>query len=315
MNRNRVPGPSNPTIRTFRPADADPLAALLRAALANGEQNGHTSADFEGLIGAFPIVRNLLVAEVAGAPVGLISPDHHLVQVDPAARCRGTGRALVETAEAAVHASGDGPLILFPPHGNTGAVAFLDALGYDYDHSLWRFLRASVDDDPLPALPEGLFVRNYDGSMLAAYVDLINSSFADHPTPLRVTIEQIQHVHGSPAFDPASIAIIGDTNGHLVGFCTTGTGRESDPPSGEIRLVGVRRDDRRLGLGRWLLRWGIARLRSTGSVSIELLVEGQNERALGLYRSVGFEPVEEWPQWTRKRALGPRAVIPDATAR
>lgn len=296
-----MPGPSNLTIRIFQPGDAEPLTTLLRTALANGEQNGHTSVDIEGLTGSFPIIRNLLIAELDDIPVGLISPDHHLVQVDPKARRRGVGRALVECAEAAVQASGDGPLILFPPHDNEGAIAFLDHLGYEYDHSLWRFLFASGDAEQLTELPDGLFARHYDDSLLSAYVELINESFVDHPTPLRVTTEQIQHVHASPLFNPESIAIIEHSHGDLIGFCTTSVHRDNDPPSGEIRLVGVRQDYRRNGLGRWLLCWGIQYLRSSGIVSIELIIEGQNERALELYRSVGFEPVEEWPQWTRKR--------------
>ena len=40
------------------------------------------------------------------------------------------------------------------------------------------------------------------------YIDLINTAFADHPTPLRVTLEQIEHVHAKPSFDPAAIAIL-----------------------------------------------------------------------------------------------------------
>ena len=55
------------------------------------------------------------------------------------------------------------------------------------------------------------------------------------------------------------------------------------------------------GLGRWLLLWGIERLRSQGVARIELGVEANNDRAMTLYRSVGFDPVDEWPQWMRQR--------------
>jgi ribosomal-protein-alanine N-acetyltransferase len=61
----------------------------------------------------------------------------------------------------------------------------------------------------------------------------------------------------------------------------------------------VLREYRGRGLGRWLLIWGIERLRSIGIDTIELSVDAENENAVGLYRSVGFEPVEEWPQWMR----------------
>ena len=35
---------------------------------------------------------------------------------------------------------------------------------------------------------------------------------------------------------------------------------------------------------------------------IDLSVDAENENAVGLYRSVGFDPVEEWPQWMRPRS-------------
>jgi mycothiol synthase len=129
---------------------------------------------------------------------------------------------------------------------------------------------------------------------------LINTSFADHPTALRVTIEQIEHVHGKPDFDPAAIAILRISDGAMIGFCITGMDRTVDPVLGSINLVGVIRDFRGRGLGRWLLLWGIERLRSQGITNIELSVDAENENAVALYRSVGFEPVEEWPQWMRK---------------
>jgi mycothiol synthase len=296
-----VPGPSSPTIRTFQPTDTEPLAALLRNSLAAGEQAGNTFSDFEGLIEAFPIARNFLVAELDSAPVGLICSDYHLVVVHPEARRQGVGRALVEASEAALESTPDGPLILFPPHGSAGAIAFLQALDFHYDHSFWRLRLDPNQSEPLPALPAGIVLTGYSPDDVLPYIDLINETFADHPTPVRVTLEQIEHIHGKPDFDPAAIAILRSTPAGMIGFCTTGVDRGVDPPVGSVRLVGVRRDWRGGGLGRFLLLWGIERLRSIGIDTIELSVEGENENALRLYRSVGFDPVEEWPQWQRKQ--------------
>lgn len=267
--------------------------------MARGEQAGHTARDFDALIDAFPIVKNLLVAEADRMPVGLLSPDHHLIVVNPGYRLTGIGRSLLAAAERQLATSDDGPLILFPPHGNAGALAFLDAIGFCYDHTLYRFQRPSAPGEMLPALPDRLQLIGYDDSLKHPYIDLINATFADHPTPLRVTVEQIDHIHASSDFDPTAIAILQTDAGSLVAFCTTGANLDTNPPSGSIRLVGVRRDVRGRGLGRWLLLWGIGHLRDKGFDTIELLVEGENENALALYRSVGFEAVEEWPQWMR----------------
>lgn len=267
--------------------------------MAAGEQSGHTARDFEGVIRAFAVARNFLVAQVDGRPAGVICSDYKLVIVEPALRRQGIGTMLVAAMETALESTPDGPLILYPPHGNDGALAFLNALGFAYDHSLWRFRLDPERHVLLPLLPTGITQAPYCESDLHSYVELINTSFADHPTPLRVTHEQIQFAHGRADFDPAAIAILREEQGGMVGFCTTGIDRDTAPPVGHINLIGVLQPFRGRGLGRWLLHWGIARLRSQGITGIELAVEAENDHALGLYRSAGFEPVEEWPQWVR----------------
>lgn len=294
-----MPGPSSLIIRTFQPADQEPLAALLRDSLDAGELAGFTSSELEGLTRAFPIARNFLVAELDGMPIGLICSDYRLLVVHPGARRQGAGRALTEASEETLKTTPDGPLVLFPPHGNDGAVAFLRATGFRYDHSSWRFVLDPKKTMSVPALPAGIEHSGYDDADVLPYIELINTSFLDHPTPIRVTLEQIEHVHGQADFDPGAIAILRNETGVTIGFCATGIDRSEYPPVGSIRLVGVLRAYRGRGLGRWLLLWGIQRLRSQGIEQIELSVDAENENAVGLYRSVGFDPVEEWPQWER----------------
>ena len=81
-------------------------------------------------------------------------------------------------------------------------------------------------------------------------------------------------------------------------------------PVGEIRILGVLPEWRGRGLGRELLRWGVAHLRSGGAGLIQLSVEAENELALGLYRRTGFEPTVEWPHWTRPVAAHESGAAP-----
>lgn len=273
----------------------------MRDSMATGELTGFTAREFEWVIEAFPIARNFLVADLDGSPVGLILSDQRLLLVDPSVRRQGIGMALVEAMEAALESTPDGPLILFPPHGSEDALTFLHALGFEYDHTLWGLRLDEGSSFPPPALPDDITLAPYRDDDVLAYIDLINTAFADHPVPLRVTIEQIEHVHASPRFDPAAIAILRDARGEMIGFCTTGIDREDDPVKGYINLLGLLPGQRGRGLGRWLLLWGIERLRSQGVARIELGVEANNDRAMTLYRSVGFDPVDEWPQWMRQR--------------
>ena len=295
-----MPGRSSLTIRTFQPTDADALSALLRASLASGEQAGHTTGDVESIIGSFSALRHLLVAALDGEPVGLISPIHRFIVVRSDVRRRGIGRALVDAAEADSAQSPDGPVILFPPHNSATALSFLQAVDFQYDHSLWRFQLDPKRHEPLPMLPSDVLLTTYHDDDLAAYVDLINMAFLDHPVPLHVTRDQIEHIHAAPNFDAANVALIRTMSDELVGFCVTGSHRSDETIVGTVNLLGVRRKFRGRGLGRYLLIWGIERLRSLGIGHIELAVEAENENAVGLYRSVGFDPVEEWPQWMRK---------------
>jgi mycothiol synthase len=132
------------------------------------------------------------------------------------------------------------------------------------------------------------------------YVDVINASFADHPSPLQVTLDEIRHIHGIAGFDPRLVLVVAEPAdpGRFIGFVVSDRWDEDDRRIGDIRLVGVRPEARRRGLGRELLRWAITELRARGAEAVDLSVEGENERALDLYRRTGFEPVVEWPHWT-----------------
>jgi len=294
-----VPGPSNPIIRTFQPADEEALTRLLRASLASGEQAGHTSSDVASIVDSYAVVPHLLVAELDDEPVGLISPANRFIVVRSDVRRRGIGRALVDAAVVASEGSPEGPVILFPPHNSPDALKFLHAVGFRYDHSLWRFRLDPQRQEKLPPLTSDLSLANYRDDDLLPYIELINTTFLDHPVPLHVTREQIEHIHARSNFDPEAIALLQTSDGTMVGFCVTGEDQHEDPPVGIINLLGVKREFRGRGLGRWLLIWGIDRLRSVGLNTIELGAEADNEQAVQLYRSVGFEAIEEWPQWMR----------------
>jgi len=67
---------------------------------------------------------------------------------------------------------------------------------------------------------------------------------------------------------------------------------------GEIAWIGVRPEAQGRGLGRELLRWGVARLRAYAPV-VYLTVNVTNPRALALYERHGFVRTAEKPRWAR----------------
>jgi ribosomal protein S18 acetylase RimI-like enzyme len=82
----------------------------------------------------------------------------------------------------------------------------------------------------------------------------------------------------------------------VTGFCWTGTIYGSDltrgSSRGRIYMLGVDPECRRRDVGKKLLIAGLLYLKSKGMELIDITVDSQNIIALSLYRSVGFEPLE-----------------------
>ena len=72
------------------------------------------------------------------------------------------------------------------------------------------------------------------------------------------------------------------------------------PGRGEVATLGVVPEARGIGLGRALLRWGVGWLEHQAAPRVTLTVDGENEGALSLYRSEGFETVRKREIWSRR---------------
>jgi mycothiol synthase len=289
-------------IRNYRPEDSDDLGAMLLAAFESGELQGSTRGDVEGWHARLPAdPRDTLVGVVRGQVAGLITPRRNQVVVGRAFRRRGVGRRLVEAAEALVRERGIGPLYLALPHENEGALAFYSALGFWYHHSLWNLRLRDDAEVPVPAFPPSVVRHHYRDEDVTAFVDLVNTAFLDHPTPLSVSVERVRFTHALPEFDADSLMLLSPAEepGRLIGFCRVGHDESEGRTTGEVAVLGVLPEWRRLGLGRELLRWGVHRLRELGVQDLFIVVEGANERALRMYEGTGFERVEEWPRYSR----------------
>ena len=79
-------------------------------------------------------------------------------------------------------------------------------------------------------------------------------------------------------------------------------GRVFDDGRGWVEQLAVARSARGLGVGRALLLHSLAELLSRGATSLATGVEAENEKALGLYRDVGFAVEREWRVYGRPTA-------------
>ena len=284
------------SIRTFEPEDQPRLEAIIRAAFAAGEISGGESQDIDHMargVGSTPGSTYLAVSD--GTVVGFLAADYSMIIIVPEARRQGIGSALVQTA-LAHHPQ----LELAPPIGSDVAEAFLRSVGFAPHHLLRQLDRRDGSAVDEPAAPEGFALRTYEEADFSAYHALLNRAFSDHPTPLSVSVERMRAVHARPDFDPTLILLLApsDRREDFVGFVFVRLHPMTDGEvKGGIGMIGVDRHVRQRGFGRMLFRWGIWRLQQAGCRLIELEVVDINDRALPLYESEGFVPVQAWPYW------------------
>jgi mycothiol synthase len=207
------------------------------------------------------------------------------VGVLPEHRRRGIGRALLARVEETLDRRGplDRLTSLWQPEPD--GEAFCAALGFGHECWFWLMERPRGAPPPAPQWPAGITTRPFDGSdrMLADWTDAYNGSFIDHWRHVPSTVEDARRIAEAPDFSPDCLLLAyrGDT---AVGFCRC----ERYPRRGEVGVLGTIRAARGIGLGRALLRWGVGWLEADNDLPVTLIVQGENERALALYRSEGF---------------------------
>ena len=289
-------------VRALRPEDADPILEAALASLERGELEGVNRHFLEESADRLRHEPELGAVAVEGERVvGWVVPRHDDLTVDLPYRRRGHGTRLVAAGRLLEAAEGHTHLRLWVPH-RVDAEGFARAAGLAYHSSLWKLRLDPAAAVAPPAFPDDVVVRWIErGTDDAPFTELLNTTFEDHPSPLQVDLATIRRVHGRREFDPSSILLVAPAGdpGRLIGFCRVGTYAEDDGRLvGEVKHLGVRREARGRGLGRELVRWGVAACRERGAVDVYLSVEGENRGALGLYESLGFRPDVEWPHWT-----------------
>ena len=290
-------------IRPFRLEDEPALRRVMAAALEIDAYPGFNAWDLDHeALSMVAAPESVAVATEDGVVCGYVCPRFQDLTIHPAFRRRGHGRRLFAAGLDMMAAAGREEILLYVPTTGAGP-AFASAMGMAYRSSLWLMYLAAATAVPEPAFPADVLARGFgDWLPLADYVALINTCFADHPTPLSLTVTEAEYLHSRPEFDASSITLVSpaDRPREAIAFLRAPMEppEEGDEaPVGEIALVGVLPQWRGRGLGRELLRCGVAQLRERGAGRIKLSVEAENELALGLYRRTRFEPTVEWPHW------------------
>lgn len=178
---------------------------------------------------------------------------------------------------------------------NEAAEAFGARHGFGPVRYFWRMRRAT-DPSLGHGAVDGIAFRPFDGSERAFsdWTDAYNDSFARHYRFIPSTIDVARAIAAAPDFKPIYL-MLAYRGERCVGFCRNAAIGDM----GVIDVLGVREEARGIGLGRALLRWGVGSLSKQGFARIGLYVDGENESALSLYRSEGFEVARTRRYWER----------------
>jgi ribosomal protein S18 acetylase RimI-like enzyme len=204
--------------------------------------------------------------------------------VDPAARRRGIARELLGAALPICRAKGAERLLLVVPRSSPAGGLFAESLGLTHDHSEHALRLREPPAAALAGAPAAT-VRVADPSLTVR-----DATASDLPDLSRLFLDGFGEVHTGadrPLVDDRRRTLMIERDGATVG--TLSVAREG----GEAAMYGfvVASAWRGRGIGRAILTQVSRELFDAGADQVTLEVETANDRALGLYTSVGFSRV------------------------
>ena len=202
-----------------------------------------------------------MVPELAGA-------------VDPSYRRRGVGSALLDRALAIVARRRRASVLLVAPRSTDSGRRFAEEKGATFDHAEHHMELDGPPVGPPPTRPstEGVVIRPATDADRAAIVCILEDAFGEGAASAAAT-------------DPDDFALVVERGPAVVGALRLSLeGRTAG-----LYGLAVRSDLRGLGIGRAVLYQVCVEARSRGASKVTLEVEVDNDHALGLYTSGGFE--------------------------
>lgn len=260
----------------------DFLAGLIRRARA---VDGAPPFSDQSLVGLNAGDRRL-VGDATGAAV--FSRDEFELVVDPDSRGRGVGSRLTERVLQATAR----PVLAWAHGDSPGSRALAARFGFQQVRTLLQ-LRTGVPD-PAPVVQDPGFRAFRPGNDDTAWLELNARAFASHPEQGALAQSDLEARMAEPWFDPASLLLL-ERDGALIGSCWL----KIEDGIGEFYAVAVSPDAQGQRIGGLLVDRGLARLAELGVRTASLYVEGDDERALRLYRSRGFADFTVDVQWRR----------------
>ena len=300
------------TIRHYAPEqDLSSLARMLTEIESIDRDGEDTSVEYLRASLAWPNYRpnqDVWVAELQGELVGygvaLEQPSQHCtiyVVVHPLHRRKGLGSRLLElTLKRAGEIGSKNILVYANEHNNASNLFLIDHDFQPVGSSGSLKLEAHAEIPPAE-FPEGFTLKKYselnDPLILLRALDECYLGMWGHQHNNNRSEEERKSPRFLQYYDANDILLLFDEKDSIFGICSLkpqgkreGNGELSDLLDGP----GIIQEHREQGYQRPLVLAGIEHLRKKGKRPITLEFWGDNETALNIYRSLGFEMVNRY---------------------
>ena len=292
---------SDHNIRNYRSSDLEGCAHLWQ--LEGQDQTGHyispqiVKAQFEKP--SFSAEETVLVAEKGKNIIGClnITPEmgikHAVIHciVHPQQRRQNLATNLFNEAAKRIADIGATAVSTDVLKSNTAAKNLLSKLGFKAVRTFIE-MQQTLQVEPTTTVNAEMHIRHLAQNEGDALTDLQNRAFAHHWGYNPNTFEEITHrlKQVDCSHKHVLLACDGDVP---VAYCWTTTIPETNPATGNkhgrIHMLGVDPDYRSKNIGKTVLVAGLSFLFNRGIGVVEITADSQNEKALLLYKAVGFE--------------------------
>jgi len=131
-----------------------------------------------------------------------------------------------------------------------------------------------------------------------------------YPDESTMTAEQEAEFLGKKAEDPRGVMLLAEVDGELAGTAGIDPVGEREKIRHRAEFgIGIFRKYWGLGIGRALLEACVECAEKAGYEQLELSVVADNEKAIGLYKSVGFTEYGRNPKGFRSRSSGWQELV------
>jgi ribosomal protein S18 acetylase RimI-like enzyme len=174
----------------------------------------------------------------------------------------------------------------------------LGECGYEQGQPAFRQFALNLSgNERSPSLPAGYILRDMREATaedIQRRVDVHRAAFA----PSEMTFAKYQRVMTSPTYRPELDIVIRTDDESFAAFTIVWFDEANQ--IGLFEPVGTHPDHQRRGLGRAIMAEGLRQLNALGATRALVSTGPDNLEANGLYKSAGFQVVDENVSWTKR---------------